>query len=145
MSYLTNRVILITGANGGLGQSVTTEFLKAGAQVVGVARHWKDHQPVDRLEVGEADLTLAADCLDTVQKVLDRYGRLDGLVHLMGAFAGGTSVADTSGETWDDMLRVNLTPAFYLANAALPLMQKAGWGRIVAFPSRPALVPVPLF
>lgn len=143
MSTFTNRLVLVTGASGGLGESVTSRFLADGAQVVAVARHWTLSHPHPRLAAWEADLTRPEDCQALLEKVEKQYGRLDILAHILGGFAGGTSIPETSGETWRQMLDLNLSPLFYLARGALPLMRKNGWGRIVAVGSRPGLNPVP--
>src|SRR5215475_7361148 len=96
MHSLEGKIALINGAAGGLGTSVTSAFLEAGAKVAGVSRHIKPDQfqhphfsafPAD-LSTGDAARQLVAD-------VAARCGRIDALVHTMGGFAGGRSVADT--------------------------------------------------
>lgn len=73
------------------------------------------------------------------------HGPLDALVHLVGGFAGGSGVAETSDETWDNMMDVNLRTAFCCIRAALKPMQAAGRGRIVAVGTRMAVEPSPNF
>jgi len=70
---------------------------------------------------------------------------LDALVHLVGGFAGGSGVAETSDETWDKMMNINLRAAFCCIRAALKPMQAAGRGRIVAVGTRMAVEPSPNF
>jgi NAD(P)-dependent dehydrogenase (short-subunit alcohol dehydrogenase family) len=67
------------------------------------------------------------------------------LVHLVGGFAGGAGVAETSDETWDKMMNINLRTAFCCIRAALKPMQAAGRGRIVAVGTRMAVEPSPNF
>src|SRR3954451_11342228 len=97
MNSLDGKVALITGAKGGLGTFVTEAFLAAGARVIGVSRSIRPEDfaspqftamPAE-LSNGDAALALAAD-------VLAKFGRIDVLAHVMGGFAGGQSVADTS-------------------------------------------------
>jgi NAD(P)-dependent dehydrogenase (short-subunit alcohol dehydrogenase family) len=65
------------------------------------------------------------------------------LIHLVGGFAGGTSVDATPEATIDRMLDANFRSAFHILAAVLPRMRAQGSGRIVAIGSRPALDPVP--
>jgi NAD(P)-dependent dehydrogenase (short-subunit alcohol dehydrogenase family) len=143
MSEFSNRVILITGATGGLGDPVTKMFLDAGAMVAGV---WSTSKPLDlqasRFMGVQADLTTAAGARSAVEQVLKEAKRIDGLLHLLGGFAGGKPVAETDDETWDRMMRLNLNAAFYTMRAVLPHMLKARQGRIVAIGSRTGVEPV---
>ena len=66
-------------------------------------------------------------------------------MHLVGGFAGGSRVAETSDETWDKMMNINLRAAFCCIRAALKPMQAAGRGRIVAVGTRMAVEPSPNF
>jgi len=133
--------VLITGANGGLGTAVCQEFLATGAKVIGVAREWKEPSAFRTIS---ADVTTADGCESMVKQALEE-GPLDALVHLVGGFAGGTTIAETSDQTWDGMMNVNLRAAFCCMRAALKPMQAAGRGRIVAVGARNAVEPSPNF
>jgi len=142
MNPVEGKVTVITGASGGLGRSVTEAFLAGGARVVGVSRSIKQADfahpqfvamPLE-LESGEAASGLAAD-------VAERFGRIDALVHVMGGFAGGQSVAETDDTTLEQMLDINFRAAFYIIRAVLPAMRRAGNGRILAVASRQAVDP----
>jgi NAD(P)-dependent dehydrogenase (short-subunit alcohol dehydrogenase family) len=80
-----------------------------------------------------------------VRKVADdimaQLGRIDVLVHAVGGFAGGKSVADTDDATLDKMLELNYRSAFFMARAVLPHMRQQGGGRILAVASRQAVEP----
>src|SRR5512143_2952102 len=133
--------VLITGANGGLGTAVCQEVVAAGAKVIGVARAWKQSAPFTTIS---ADVTTADGCESTVKQALE-HGPLDALVHLVGGFAGGSPVAETSDQTWDSVMNINLRAAFCCMRAALKSMQAAGRGRIVAVGTRMAVEPSPNF
>jgi NAD(P)-dependent dehydrogenase (short-subunit alcohol dehydrogenase family) len=141
---MSNRVVLITGAKGGLGTFVTQRFLESGATVVGTERSisQKDFAGGNFVAV-PADLTKAAAVSDVISSAVERYGRLDVLVHLLGAFTGGKSVAETDDTTWQQMQDLNLTSAFYVLRAAIPHLRKSGSGRIVAIGSLAAVEPHP--
>ncbi len=139
---MEGKIVLITGAKGGLGTAVTQGFLKAGATVVGTSRSIKQEDfPNPRFVAMPADFSKAAAVNEMVLQILVRFGRLDALMHVMGGFAGGKSVAETDDATWEQMRDLNLTAAFYAARAVLPHMRKAGRGRIVAVGSLAAAEP----
>jgi NAD(P)-dependent dehydrogenase (short-subunit alcohol dehydrogenase family) len=76
-----------------------------------------------------------------VASVARRFGTIDILVHTVGGFAGGKSIAETDDKTFQGMLDMNLNSTFYLLRAVIPVMRKAGNGRIVAIGSRAAADP----
>ncbi len=108
MDPLEGKVTLITGAKGGLGSFVTEAFLAGGAKVVGVSRsiqandfsHPKFTAIAAELSNGEAARRL-------VEEIVARFEHIDALVHVMGGFAGGTSVAETDDATFEKMLDLN--------------------------------------
>lgn len=142
MIDLSGKLVLITGATGGLGRHVTNAFLGAGAMVAGVSRSIRDTDfPSPRFRAFPAELTSSSAAQALVAAVQARLGRIDALAHLVGGFAGGKSVAETDDGVLEEMLGVNLRPAFYMAKAVLPGMREAGAGRIVVIGSRAALEP----
>jgi NAD(P)-dependent dehydrogenase (short-subunit alcohol dehydrogenase family) len=88
-----------------------------------------------------AEISTAEGAKTAVDSLASRFGRLDILVHTVGGFAGGHSLAETDDATFQGMFDVNLYSTFYLLRAAIPLMRKTGNGRIVAIGSRAALEP----
>lgn len=133
---MLNKVIFITGANGGLGTAVTERFLATGATVVGTSREIaKEDFPQPNFVPLSADLTNSAAATEAIESVISRFGRLDVFVHVMGGFAGGKSVAETDDATWEQMRDLNLTAAFYILRAAIPHLRKSGKGRIIAIGS----------
>lgn len=142
MNELENRVVLITGAKGGLGTSVTQAFLAAGAVVAGSSKTIQDSDFSSPLFAAfPADLTLAESARRLVQATLARFGKIDALVHVMGGFAGGQPIQETTDDTWDLMMNLNLRAAFNILRAVIPPMRQARRGRIVAISSRQAAEP----
>ena len=133
--------VLITGASGGLGTAVCQTFLETGAKVIGVARNWTE--PVSFLTLS-VDLTTAEGCDAMVEQAL-AHGPIDALVHLLGGFGGGQSVAETSDKTWDGMMTLNLRASFCTMRAVLKPMTAAKYGRIIAVGSRAAVEPMPSY
>ena len=139
---MKDRVILITGAKGGLGSLVTQRFLATGAAVVGASRSISQEDfSLPNFVALAVDFTQAAAARNAVETVVSRFGKLDVLVHVLGAFAGGQTVAEMDDATWEQMRDLNLTSAFYVLRAAIPHLRKSGKGRIVAIGSLTAVEP----
>ena len=139
---LAGQVALVTGANGGLGTFVTKSLLEAGATVVGIARSIAAGEAHDsRYYPVSADLTNPEEARNLVSRLAAQFHKIDVLVHVMGGFAGGASVADTDGATWKKMMDLNVNAAFYIFRAVVPVMREAGYGRIIAIGSRQAVQP----
>jgi NAD(P)-dependent dehydrogenase (short-subunit alcohol dehydrogenase family) len=142
MFAFENRAILITGAKGGLGTAVTKAFLAAGAKVVGSSKTIQDSDFSNpRFAAIPADLTVAESAGYLVNGAVRRFGKIDALVHVMGGYAGGMAIPETTDETWDLMMNLNLRAAFNILRAVIPQMRQAGAGRIVAIASRQAVEP----
>ena len=133
-----DKVALVTGANGGLGVAVTKALLNAGYDVVGLAPRIKqtdfDHPKFTALAASLDSLDLARKAVDSV---VQRFGKIDILAHLVGGFAW-SSIAETDDATFQRMFDLNVNAAFHILRAVLPLMRKAGSGRIIAIGSRAA-------
>jgi NAD(P)-dependent dehydrogenase (short-subunit alcohol dehydrogenase family) len=142
MAQLTGRVVLITGAKGGLGTSVTEEFLAAGAQVVGSSRSIRDSDfPHPGFSAVAAELSSRDAAAQLVAAVLAKHGRVDALVHLLGGFAGGPAAHESDDATLERMLEMNFRSAFHIIGAVLPPMRAQKAGSILAIGSRAALEP----
>ncbi|MBV8749891.1 MAG: SDR family oxidoreductase [Candidatus Eremiobacteraeota bacterium] len=121
---LNGRVALVTGAASGLGRATAARFADEGAQVAALDLR----EPGD---VPAGGLALACDVADqpsverAVARVKERFGRLDVLAH----FAGITKDALASKMTlqqWDDVIRVNLTGTFVVAQIVAREMEDGG-------------------
>src|SRR5215471_15944809 len=115
---MKDKVIFITGANGGLGTSVTNKFLESGATVIGGARKITSEEfPSPNFAPIPVDLTNDSAVRGAVDSIIQRHRRLDVLVHVLGGFAGGKSVAETDDATWNQMSSLNLNSAFSVFRA----------------------------
>jgi NAD(P)-dependent dehydrogenase (short-subunit alcohol dehydrogenase family) len=136
------KIVLVTGANGGLGRDVTLAFLAADATVTGTSLKIRQSDFNHANFTGlQADISSDQGAKALVEQVLARFGRIDVLAHTVGGFAGGQSVAETDDATFRKMFDLNLNSTFHLLRAVLPTMRKTGNGRIVAIGSRAALEP----
>lgn len=141
---LSGRVALVTGATGGLGRAIATEFYKMGATVVMTGRDIdKLHNLRDKIVsantasakipapiCAQIDLT-ATDAEQTlVSYTVSHAGRLDILVNNAG-IADGQMFLKTSHDFMARMMHVNFTVPYFLMQASLPHMLRNKYGRII--------------
>jgi NAD(P)-dependent dehydrogenase (short-subunit alcohol dehydrogenase family) len=139
---MKEKIVLVTGANGGLGRDVTKAMLDTGATVVGTSRKIVASEfPSDRFTALPCELSSPTGAKAVVDFVASKFERLDVLVHTVGGFAGGASVAETDDATFSRMMELNLNSTFYILRSAIPLMRKTQGGRIIAIGSRAAVDP----
>ena len=138
---LSGRVAIVTGASRGIGKAVAVTLAGAGAQVCAVARG--DHAATVANEIAaaggqavglSADLTDAASIDALVRGVQDRFQRLDILVNNAG-ITRDQLLLRMKREDWDAVIQTNLTGAFLVSQAAIKLMVRQRYGRIVSISS----------
>jgi len=135
---LKDRVAVVTGAAGGIGKGVAQVFCREGAKVVLV--DWSEdlgRKSTDEIrgDGGEAifvkcDVSNEDQVKQVVQKTFDTYGKVDTLVNNAGV-GTYTSVLDTTSESWDRCLAINLKSVFLFSKYTIPHMQAVGKGAIV--------------
>jgi NAD(P)-dependent dehydrogenase (short-subunit alcohol dehydrogenase family) len=148
---IADRVVLVTGATGILGRVVVGRFAAAGARLGLVGTHLDRLTAVardldlapDRWTAGVGDLRDGAETRAAVKSVADRFGRVDVVVHLVGGWTGGSAVVDLDPAELRTMLDQHLWTTLNVVQAGLPGMIAAGWGRVAAVGSRPALEALP--
>src|ERR1700691_1470477 len=139
---LAGRVILITGAGGGLGSALARECAKAGASVILCGRHAAKLERVyDEIEkmgapqpaIAMLDLAAAtaADYDSLAATIGDEFGRLDGLVHAAALLGDRTPLEQYDVPTWCRVLHVNLTAPFILTQILLPSLRKSGDASVI--------------
>lgn len=139
---LAGRVIAITGATGGIGRALALACLRAGAEVVLIARNEGKlrmlHGECEAIAPGRAlmavlDLEkgLAADYDRIAAAVLQRYGRLDGLVHCAALLGTLTPIEHYEVPTWYRVMHVNVTAAFALTQVLLPALRKSADASVI--------------
>ncbi|HET7232295.1 MAG TPA: SDR family oxidoreductase [Longimicrobium sp.] len=139
-------VAFISGGAGNLGRAVTGAFLAAGWRITVALHHTDAKDALDGLKSAHPgrvstcflDLTTERGADSAIIQAVQWGGRLDAVVHLMGAWHGGAKVADTTLGVWEAMMSVNLTSAFLLSRAAIPRMLERGGGALVFVSSRAA-------
>ena len=135
------RVALVTGGTRGIGAAIGRALAEEGADIA--AGYWRDDEDVEkfltamiadyqdrRITVHEGNIGSADDCRRVVGEVIDQHGRVDILVNNAGITVDRT-VAKMTDEDWHKVIAVNLSGAFFMAQAAARHMIARGTGRIV--------------
>jgi NAD(P)-dependent dehydrogenase (short-subunit alcohol dehydrogenase family) len=137
-----DKVVVITGAAGGIGSATARRFAGEGAAVVLVDR---DLPPLEALAEEIGGHGHAVDLRDEtaidrfVDQVVAERGRLDVLIHIAGVFVGTEGrVEDSSRKVWDLSLDVNLRATTHLTARAVPHLVDAGGGAVVTTSSTQA-------
>jgi len=136
----TDRIVLITGAAGGIGTPIVQRFLANGDTVIAtdtkqdVLEAWRARLPAAaRIITAAGDISSERDAARLAELVRERAGRLDVLINCAGYFPI-VSFEDMNAEQWRQVIDVNLTGTFLTTHALLPLMKQHG-GRIINFSS----------
>ncbi len=133
---LAGRVIAITGAGDGIGRAVALACAAHQAQVVLIGRNPRKletlHTEISASGAPEASIALldlekalASDYDQVTDAVLERYGRLDGLLHNAALLGTLSPIEHYDVPTWCRVMHVNVTAAFALTQVLLPALQKS--------------------
>jgi NAD(P)-dependent dehydrogenase (short-subunit alcohol dehydrogenase family) len=139
--WLQDRVALVTGGTRGIGAAICSYLAARGADIA--AGFWRDHEHADkflasmtddyperRITVHEGNIGQADDCRRVLREVIDQHGRVDILVNNAGITIDRT-VAKMTDDDWQKVIAVNLSGAFFMAQAAIEHMIERGTGRII--------------
>ncbi len=133
---LSGRVIAITGPTAGIGRAVALGCAQHGASVVLIGRNVKKleavHAQIAALGQNEATIApfdlekaIASDYDTLANALLDRYGRLDGLLHNASVLGALAPIEHYDVPTWCRVLHVNTTAAFALTQVLLPVLKRS--------------------
>jgi NAD(P)-dependent dehydrogenase (short-subunit alcohol dehydrogenase family) len=144
---MAGELALVTGSTAGIGRAIAVEFAAQGARVVVTGRNEDRGKAVVATIEGAggdatfiaADLASEAACTALVGDAVAHLGGLTVLVNnAAGSVSGDGPVGELTTETWDAILRVDLTAPMWLCRAAIAPMRAAGHGAIVNISSRQA-------
>jgi 3-oxoacyl-[acyl-carrier protein] reductase len=130
---LQGKIVLITGAGGGLGQAIATAFANEGAVVVAADFDVKSAQrTADQVQILgssslaiQVDVTNEAQVQQMVQQVVSKFDGMDILINNAGIFGHG-KIETMSEQEWDKVINVNLKGVFLCSKAAIPFMKNKG-------------------
>lgn len=142
------KTAVITGSNSGIGLGIAEELARAGVNVVlnSFTDSEEDHALAARIakETGVEVRYIQADMSkgDQCRALIEKAGRCDILVNNAGIQHVAPIDAFPS-DKWDAIIAINLNSAFHTTAAALPMMRKAGWGRVINIASAHGLTASP--
>jgi len=135
IDLLEGRVILVTGANRGIGRAVARDLTRHGATVI---LHGRDVEALDALHselrqlgpepaIAALDLELAQgeDYHDLTSRLESRFGKLDGLLHNASILGDRSPVEHYDIGLWQRVMHINFNAAFILTRCLLPLMRRS--------------------
>ncbi|AUH62950.1 3-hydroxybutyrate dehydrogenase [Paracoccus zhejiangensis] len=147
-TFLTGKTAVVTGSNSGIGLGVATELARAGANIVlnSFTDRDEDHALAEKLgkEFGVTARYIQADMSkgDQCRALVEKAGSCDILVNNAG-IQHVAPIPEFPTDKWDAIIAINLSSAFHTTAAALPMMRKAGWGRVINIASAHGLTASP--
>ncbi len=131
------RIVVVTGAGGGIGSKIVDRFLANGDDVIGLDRSKPALEELASRRKGQAglttfhaDITSASEVADFARHMQEAKGRVDVLVNCAG-FYPVVPLEQMTLAQWQEVIDINLTGTFQMVHSLLPLMKGSGWGRIV--------------
>ncbi|KZX98260.1 3-hydroxybutyrate dehydrogenase [Sulfitobacter sp. HI0040] len=145
---LSGKTAVITGSNSGIGLGIARELAQAGADIVlnSFTDDSADHELASGIaeEFGVSARYIQADMSkpDQCRRLIEDAGRCDILVNNAG-IQHVAPIPEFPVEKWDAIIAINLSSAFHTTAVALPIMRKAGWGRVINISSAHGLTASP--
>lgn len=141
---LSGKVILVTGAVGGIGSQVALAYARHGATVILLDKHLAQLERLYDVILQETNIepaifpvdfkgATAADYQQLAQSIQDVFGHLDGLVHCAADVGQLAPVANQDIRQWMETLQVNLTATYLLTHACLTLLRQAPQQSFIIF------------
>jgi NAD(P)-dependent dehydrogenase (short-subunit alcohol dehydrogenase family) len=143
---LDGRVIAVAGGTGNLGPTVVERLLGAGSRTCVCGR---EQDGLDEL-ASSVSAPIDTDVVDLLDPAAtrawataleERHGRLDGLVHLVGGWRGGTPIEDAPLEDWDWLSGLLVRTVQHATQAVAPALMRSGHGRFVLVSTGQAQTP----
>ena len=145
MSDFKGKVVIITGAAGGIGRAAALQFGEQGAKVI-AADIDETRAAETAIMIGDNAVAVKVDvadenaCQAMVEKAITTFGRLDVIFNNAGISGARTSAEDMPTEEWRRVIDINLNGVFYCTKYAITAMKKTGGGVIVNTASVDGLV-----
>lgn len=145
---LAGKTAVVTGSNSGIGLGIAVELAKAGADVVlnSYTDRDEDHALAEKIgaDHGVTARYIKADLSkgDEARALIEKAGTCDIIVNNAG-IQHVAPIDQFPGDKWDAIIAINMSSAYHTTAAALPLMRKAGWGRVINVASAHGLTASP--
>ena len=146
---LRDKVVLVVGASSGIGRAAAVLFAREGARVMAAAR--RENRLIElrdelkaaghSIEIQVGDAAKAGDMDELARQTFAKFGKVDFLVYVSGTNVQNRAMSRLNVETWDKMVGVNLSGAYYATQAVLPSMRDAKSGYLIYVSSISGIVP----
>jgi 3-oxoacyl-[acyl-carrier protein] reductase len=136
----TNRVVVITGAAGGMGSVLVHRFLMNGDTVIATdiksapLEELRERHNADALITTVGDISKEKDCATLAELLRSKTTRVDVLINCAGYYPI-RPFEEMSLDEWGQVIDINLTGVFLMTRAMLPLLKGRGWGRVISYGS----------
>jgi len=135
-----SRTIVITGATGALGKKTAHAFASQGHSLALLDNDQTKldslirdlNLPENRLFTSIVDLRDGQAARDSAEAVLNKFGSVHALIHLVGGWVGGKTLPEVSADDLTFMLNQHVWTTFHLFQAFSPKLAASGWGRVIA-------------
>ncbi|HEY9153453.1 MAG TPA: SDR family oxidoreductase [Anaerolineales bacterium] len=147
---MNKRVFVITGVTGATGKAAARAFAERGASLVLVGTDQSKldvlardfHLPAARFLTLTVDLRNGPAVHSAAEAVTAKFGRVDGLLHLVGGWTGGKTIAETPVSDFESMLGQHAWTTFHLFQAFGPRLAANQWGRVIVVSASTATNPI---
>jgi len=142
---METKILLITGADGGLGKAVTTRLLEDGWILYAAVLNEKSSDRLAQFFPEQINKTLFPAIADLAKEteihqwISGIKDNIFGLVHLAGGYKGASSIADYTETDYNFLMDLNVKPTFLLLKELVPILKKSGKGSIVTIGAKPVL------
>jgi len=148
MLRLKNKVVIVTGAAGGIGAAIAKLFADEGAKVLATdiqeekLKAWVEIAKADGLLIDylKHNVTSETDWKKVTEYTISLYGKINILINNAGIYPGSVSCEETTIDLWGKVLSINLTGPFIGCKTTIPFIRQAGGGSIVNIASIAGLV-----
>ena len=139
---LKGKVVVVTGAGRGIGETVAIEFAKQGCAVGLIGRSPSIYDTESKCKEFAvptfsviADVSVEKQVIEACKVIEEKLGNVLILINCAGGFDKMTTTSELTLEQWNEVIANNLTATFLCCKYFAPMMQKAKWGRIINFSS----------
>jgi serine 3-dehydrogenase len=146
---LKGQTVLVVGASSGIGRSIAIHFAREGANVMASARREGRLEDLQKelaeenidIAIAVADATDAVAMEELVARTVEQFEKIDILVYASGTNTQDRAMTKLSAKTWDEVILVNLSGAYYATRAVLPAMRERKGGHLIYIASISGIVP----